>query len=285
LKVDNPVVDAWTEEEVIRLLDAASAWPGEIILGVAAGDFWRALLLTLWYTALRRRAIFELTLDDVDFDTGWLHVPASAMKNRTAKKFRLGADALEALRRIHPPSAVAPPGAPSDKALSHKSPSAKASSRRKLFPWPHKPEVLSDQLKRILRRAEIPPSKRRSASLLHKVRRTVATMLAIRAGLAAACNLLGHSGEHVTKLYVDPTKIPGADVSQILPSITAPRHGTAGSRHKPPTAKAQRREERHSTSADFADERRFLIPIGEHLRIKVHVPQSASICEHLRIAL
>jgi integrase len=53
----------------------------------------------------------------------------------------------------------------------------------------------------------------------HKWRRTVATLAASRGGLAAAVALLGHSAPEMTLRYIDPTKLPGNDATELLPAL------------------------------------------------------------------
>jgi hypothetical protein len=55
---------------------------------------------------------------------------------------------------------------------------------------------------------------------MHKMRRTAATLIASKKGVAAASEFLGHSGVEVTKRYIDPSKIPGNDATEILPMVT-----------------------------------------------------------------
>jgi HEPN domain-containing protein len=57
---------------------------------------------------------------------------------------------------------------------------------------------------------------------MHKLRRSVATIIAASRGISAASELLGHSNSEITRRYVDPSKLPGKDATQFLPLLTSP---------------------------------------------------------------
>ena len=48
----------------------------------------QAMLLVGWYTGLRRGSLLSLRPADVDLETRWIYVPATAMKNFVGKRFR-----------------------------------------------------------------------------------------------------------------------------------------------------------------------------------------------------
>ncbi len=86
--------DAWSATEMAAILDHCDAARDKPIAGHAAGDWWRALIYTVWYTGVRRRALMAIRRDDVDLHSGWIRVRGDAMKNRRGKPFRLGPDCL-----------------------------------------------------------------------------------------------------------------------------------------------------------------------------------------------
>lgn len=91
------VPQAWTTGEMGRLFAEAARAPG-MIGRVPTGDWWRALLLTVWDTGERIGAVWQVTWDDVDLAGGWVRVPAETRKGRrTDRLYRLSADALPAL--------------------------------------------------------------------------------------------------------------------------------------------------------------------------------------------
>ena len=198
LKVTREEPDAWSEAEARRIIAAARKIEVRGRIGpFEPGEFWHATLLVDWYTALRKTSLFKIRRDDVNLDTGWMYAQAVNMKHRRGKHFRLGGDCVEAVRKIWQPE------------------------RELLLARPYKDHrALYRHFNRILKLAKIEPSPGRSLQKFHKWRRTVATHAAKRAGLAAASTLLGHSGEYVTKLYIDPSQMPGNDATWFLPPMT-----------------------------------------------------------------
>lgn len=187
--------DSWTVDEVRRLVEATAIFRGdEWPSPIPHDDFWRALLLVCYWTALRRGALFKLRLADVNLSTGWVYVQPQAAKNRHGKKVRIGDDAIAAVRAIQSPP------------------------RELLFPWPIAQETIFRQFRQIQDAAGLPDSPLK-LQRFHKLRRTTATHAAIHAGMAAAIALLDHSGPEITKRYLDPSKMPGCDATQFLPML------------------------------------------------------------------
>jgi integrase len=186
--------DSWTLEEMRSIFAACAAASPRPIAGVPAGPWWEAMLRVLWYTALRRRAIMGLRRADVDLRTGWIRVPARLMKNGRGQSFRIGADAIAAVKAIWEPT------------------------RELLFPFPHDQTCFYTQFRRIVAAAGLKPG-RYKLSALHKVRRSVATEVARHQGVGAAQTILGHSDQRVTLRYLDPSKLPGADFSELLSAV------------------------------------------------------------------
>jgi integrase len=58
-----------------------------------------------------------------------------------------------------------------------------------------------------------------NAGCLHKLRRSCATAIAAEQGIGAAQSILGHRSMAVTERYIDPTKLPGADFTRVLPAL------------------------------------------------------------------
>jgi integrase len=191
--------DAWSESETTSILKAPRlmGWT-HAIAGIPAAGWWTAILLVAYWTALRRSSLLKLRPRDVDLQSGWLNVPGALIKNRHGKRFRLGGDCIDALRAIWDPHRELL--FPLDKVYDH---------------W-----SLGEDFRAILEAAGVPPSTRLSNTQFHKIRRTVATLTAARRGLHAACDLLGHRSEEVTRRYVDPSKLPGNDATEFLPMLS-----------------------------------------------------------------
>lgn len=193
--------DAWTEGEFRLILSKCGSLGGQLG-GLPAPVVVRAVLLLAYWTGLRRRALRTLKWANVDMDERWVTVPGDLMKNRRGKKYRFGADAAEALQavRIRGVDTVLPP-----------------------LDW----KRFYNYFDRLLELAGIPPSSRRVMTKLHKVRRTTATMVAMRQGLGAASSLLGHRAEEVTLRYIDPSQLPGNDMTNVLPMLSTEEGGAA----------------------------------------------------------
>lgn len=198
LRVTSDEPDSFSNDELRRLIDATLKvrWRADLG-GIPRGKYFRALLLFAYWTALRRSSLLKLKRADVDLITGWVTVPGNAMKGRRGKKLRLGADAIEAARAIWQPE------------------------RELMFPCPCHRRGFYRSLNRIFAAAGLPPNGGRRMQKLHKIRRTSATLAAKECGIQAACDLLGHSSEYVTRRYVDPSKLPGSDATEFLPPIFA----------------------------------------------------------------
>lgn len=193
--------DAWSLDELARILDAAGRLERVPIGGIPAPAYWRAILLVCYWTALRRGSLMKIRTADVNLEQGTLYVPGSQMKNGRGKMFHLGSDAVAAIRVIHDPE------------------------RELLFPSPGDLKTLSDQFRSIIAAAGVPKSRRHNG-LFHKLRRTTITHTAARAGMPAAIALAGHSSQYVTERYLDPSFLPDHDATAWLPSIgTAPIPG------------------------------------------------------------
>ncbi|MBX3448203.1 MAG: site-specific integrase [Planctomycetaceae bacterium] len=195
--------EAWSTEEVARILTAAAAQPGAVC-GIPAGRYWVALILTLYDTGLRIAALMAARTSDLNED-GWLSVPAEVQKQDADQAFRLHADTLAALQATD------------------------FRSRELLFPF-HQPEwraTLIARYRRILKRAGLARGRR---DLFHKLRRTCATAICDRHGWVAAQQHLGHSTLDMTKRYVDPRKLNRAHTaadSISRPAIEADGNGEA----------------------------------------------------------
>lgn len=206
LRAQRDAPDAWSIAELQRMLQTVDAigWKRPIA-GIPAAVYWRAAILTVWHTALRRGTIVKLRRVDLDAQSGWLNVPGDCTKTGVGGQHKLGAACLAAMAALD----------------------AYAPNRTMLFPWPHRLEYFGRPLRRIVAVAGIAPSTRRVATLWHKLRRSHATHLAAAAGLHAAANSLGHSSAELTRRhYIDPRFMPGQNATELLPSLTGA--GTPG---------------------------------------------------------
>ncbi|MDX1961595.1 MAG: phage integrase SAM-like domain-containing protein [Pirellulales bacterium] len=196
-RVAKPAPDAWTQAELESIIRAPlmMSW-GKPKSGIVKGKLFYALFLTAYWTGLRRASLAKLTPANVNLRTGWLDVDGTQMKNGIGKRYRLGCDALEAIRAIWNPE------------------------RKFLFPGIQNTGIFYKQLRRIFKFAGVTPSARKSVSKMHKLRRTAVTLVAIKQGLQAASEFAGHSNIAMTKLYVDQSQLIGNDATEFLPMLT-----------------------------------------------------------------
>jgi integrase len=176
LRVETHLPDAWTTEELERLLAAASVVSGDVC-EIPARVWWPALILCLYDTGLRLNALMQRKVADVDFETGWISVPAADQKQRKPQRFKLHNDTLTLLKSMKP------------------------LNRPFLFPWPYVSEhKIIDAYREILSAAKLPTTSR---DLFHRLRRTSGTAVAMATDENTARDHLGHSSVLMTRRYLD----------------------------------------------------------------------------------
>ena len=178
------IPEAWSQEEMARLLEAAGETAGEIC-GLPARLWWPALILVLYDTGLRIDAAVRLPSANLDLETGWLRVAGETQKQKADQVFRLHADTIETLEAMAP------------------------ERRERLFNYhfknrPNQLRPITRGYEDILERAGLPAT---AKDKFHKIRRTSATYLAEAIGEDEAVKHLGHSHPSVTRRYLDISKI------------------------------------------------------------------------------
>lgn len=168
---------AWSIGELERLLSACAATPG-MVANVPAADYWPAIVLVMYDTGLRKGAVLSIERQHLDLSTGWLTVPPDHQKQKVEQRLLLSAQSVEAIRKMWLPL------------------------RPRLFEWPGCDRQMYCHLNKILTRANLPTTR---LDKFHKLRKTCGSHICKVAGIDAASRQLGHSGEYVTRLYVDPT--------------------------------------------------------------------------------
>ena len=204
---------AWSQDELQRLLDAAAATTGDVC-GIPARIYFPALVSLVYDTGLRITAAISIPSRSLDAKTGWVRVDAETQKQKADQAFKLHPQTLSLLLATSP------------------------FDREFLFPCPNRQrrKYLAGMLTAILERAGLP---RGGRDKFHKIRRTHATFLADAAGEAAAQKSLGHSTPSVTKAYLDPTKFRRQTVPVDLidrPDWTAPAADAASSLRRKATS-------------------------------------------------
>ena len=187
------VPEAWTIEEVSRILEACRRVPGEWD-GCPASTAWEVAISVLWDTACRLGSMLGARVVDVDLDRATWLVPAANIKGRRSDR----------LYRLHPDTVALIRG-------------SLAEPRDRLFPFPHKPDRVWYHLRKILVAAGLPTTQR---DLFHKLRRSAESYAAAARGLAWAAQQVGHSEQVARRHYVAPSIVDTESLCDVLPRPT-----------------------------------------------------------------
>lgn len=186
---------AWSLAQVQRIVDAAFRRSGTIG-NCRSGDWWGALILTAFYSALRIGSLREIRPSDVDLETGWLTIRGLSTKPKRFQTVHLPPVCINAIKRIH------------------------NSRRELLFFWPYTDKILYNGFVRILDSAGVPRSEG-NQTLFHELRRT-AVSFAAQVSLEDARRLAGHQDAALTNRYYVNQRIAQARVRDVLPTLDTP---------------------------------------------------------------
>lgn len=181
VRVPLRVPEAWSTEEMGRLLAAAATCDGHV-MGIRAALYWPALILLIYDTGLRINTVMQLQTADLDLDRGWIKARWNTQKQKNDQALPLSADSIRLLLATG------------------------VQDRPLVFPWPfkHRGQSLCARLRKLLQLAGLRDTHK---DLWHKIRRTNGTYVADAGGEEAAMRQLGHSALSVTRRYIDPTKL------------------------------------------------------------------------------
>lgn len=220
-KVDKRLPDAWSEEQVGRILAAARDCPWQWDrpkFGMAAREWspppvdaslWLlTVIATLYWTGLRKNALLSTPVRNLDLAAGGLLVPAAVQKQRSDQWFELPHDVC---------------GFWSDLDVHGRG------LARLGDDWPYdrhensRWKTLNRWYARLLTMAGLVERGTSTRRLLwHKLRRTFATYIYREHGIGEAQRLLGHSSPQVTAGYIDPRFHKGASAVRSLPTPHLP---------------------------------------------------------------
>lgn len=189
LRAPRRLPTAWTAAEMEKIIESCRLCTGRIG-GVPAAPWWVAFVLTAYDTGLRRRALLSIRFTEIDFESGLLRVPAENMKTAVEQVFKLHPQTIEAILATVPP----------DRDLA--------------FPHHQNLDSVYCRYKTILTRAGLPCTGR---DMFHKLRRTCASHIASKMGLALAIKQLGHLDQSCINRYVDPSFTATHDMVSALP--------------------------------------------------------------------
>ena len=181
---------AFTIEEFKKILHQVEQLPdGKDLF---SRDWWRSLLLTIWYTGARIKALLAVETIDFDEAAGGIYLRADEQKDHEDQFLDLAAEAIEAIKRIK-------------------------TDHRLLFAWPYvSPRSAAKHFRRLCEAANVPVGNT-TGSLFHRVRKSTASYLHLNGGDATA--RLGHSGPGVTKLYYDPRICTELRQARFMPKL------------------------------------------------------------------
>jgi integrase len=187
--VPERIPEAWTSDELSRLLAAASATNG-FVAGVPAGLFWTALLMVLYETGERIGATLQVRWDDVR--NGMIVFRAETRKAGRRDTCRaLSEQCQEALCAIQ------------------------SGNSDLVFQWDRSYGYLWNIMGKICKRAGLPENRR---SKFHRIRKTTASYYQAAGG--SAQSLLDHSSPAVTRRYLDPRIVAPKPAFDLLPKIS-----------------------------------------------------------------
>ncbi|HBE66920.1 MAG TPA: hypothetical protein DDW52_02095 [Planctomycetaceae bacterium] len=184
-----PVPDAWTEDDVAKLVKHIHTLSTTMRNGVPFKLFWGAIVSIALDTGERVGAIQKLTWDRID-SAGWLVVPAESRKGgKHGKRFKLSDNTRELLSKLR-----------------------KHCDGETVFEWPYHHTYFWKRYGWLLEAAGLPNERR---TKFHKIRRTVATHFEAAGG--DATELLGHSARAVTRRYIDERQVSRPQPADIGP--------------------------------------------------------------------
>jgi integrase len=167
---------AWTQEEIDRLVAAASRSEG-MIGDIPARQWWLDLFFVEWDLGGRKAEVLAFEWQWLDLSTGFIHVPAEVRKAKRADAcYRLMPDTMARLR-------------------------LRAKKRGKIFPFPLHETRFYQLFDKLLEAAGLP---RTRYTKMQCWRRSFATHLKCGGGDPTVA--LGHGSAAVTiEHYIDPT--------------------------------------------------------------------------------
>jgi integrase len=181
--------EAWTAEQVGRILDEAKRQPG-FVDNLPAGPWWYSLLIAAYYSGIRSGALLSVPTAAVNWNPSGFTVPADQAKDRKSRWCAMPVDAIKAIAAIY------------------------SERRTLLWPWPLTPESFRLHLNAILDASGVPYGRGNGGSM-HKFRRTSGTLVEAAGGDGA--RHLGNSRKVFEKHYLCKRLVPSTSQVSLLP--------------------------------------------------------------------
>ncbi len=186
--------EAWTVNEVERIIAVARQQPGEID-GLPASRWWPALFFAIYDSGSRIGAILDVAPKSLSLPERSLVLLGSTTKSGRPQYCRLSDQTVAAVAAIYDPH------------------------RSRVWPWPHQRKTLCRRVKRLFAAAGVSYG-RDNGGLFQKLRKTSATLVAANGGNPQLH--LGHADARVTyRHYVDPRHAAGGQL-EYLPRLDTP---------------------------------------------------------------
>lgn len=188
--IDRPLPTSWSKEEMRKIFDACKR--ARTVKGKRGTPWgptkWRAMLLTIYDTSHRVRALTLSRVEQIDFSTHRLRLEPEQLKQRVGTDHKLAAQTIEAI------------SATLDR------------PRTLLFDWPLAYREIFREYRRILKSAGVAHTRR---DMFHKWRRTSYTAVWDRLGPQAATRHAGHSTD-LSRIYLDPGRLSSPDAADVI---------------------------------------------------------------------
>ncbi len=141
--------------------------------GIKPGAWWRALVVFVYFTGVRRGTLFKLRTNQIDRDAHVVNIPADSIKGNRPLSIPLVDVVLEHLRAIR-------------------------TDRELIFPWPYNRNTFYEHFHRLQNEAGVPKKEQFG---LHALRKTLATNLTEFGSVDVARFMLGHAAADVTERH------------------------------------------------------------------------------------
>jgi integrase len=192
--------ECWSQEEFELILRAANKLCGTVG-DVALSEFADCLLRVEYNSGARISAVMSIETAWVDVSSAQLVIRAEAQKDDEDQTVRLLPGTMDAIARLH----------------------VRGRLPRLFDDWPYDRSVvqwpaLNNLLAGLIVDAGLRPNRAAVTrrDLWHKIRRTFATYITIKAGIETAREMLGHSSVEVTRRYVDKSKLGRRSQADLL---------------------------------------------------------------------
>jgi len=217
VQVDKRPPESWDLPEINAILNAAGELVGPLAperglsARVSRSLFWRSVVLTLYDTSVRVRALLSVTHADYDPARRVIRFLATRSKTRLEQCLRVSGQTAGLLAQLQAASAGwRPPHWPAGEAPP-------------LFPWPFSKRPLYAWFSKILQRAGLT---QRRWDKFHRLRKTSLTWTAASAGpagVALAQQQAGHTTPRQTvEVYLDPRFTQPLQAADVLPRLDGP---------------------------------------------------------------